>query len=73
MGAGCYLEASPMEPMHAREYIKLLNEQCFEALFTFMAGVNLNTPILDHPQLILQLFSVGRVAVHELFEFTDLS
>lgn len=65
MGAGGRLEASSMEAVHAREDIKLLAEQSLKALLALMAGVDFNTPILHHPQFVLQLFSIGRVAVHK--------
>lgn len=36
-----------------------------------MAGVNFNAPILYHPQLVLQLLSIGRVAVHKRLQSTN--
>ena len=33
-----------------------------------MAGINLNASIFDHPQLILQLLSIGRITIHKLFQ-----
>lgn len=39
--------------MHTREDIKLLAEQCLEALLAFMAGINFNASILYHSQFIL--------------------
>ncbi|MCB0369771.1 MAG: hypothetical protein KDD45_10115, partial [Bdellovibrionales bacterium] len=48
VNTGGNLEAVPVEPMHAREYIEFLAEQCFEALLTLMAGVNFNASVFDH-------------------------
>ena len=69
---GGHLKASPMEPMHAREDVKLLTEQSFEALFAFMTGVNLYASVFDHPQLIFQLLSIGRIAIHQILELSNL-
>lgn len=67
-----HLKASPMEPVHAREDIKLLTEQSFEALFAFMTGVDLNASVFDHPQLVFQLLSIGGIAIHQILEFSNL-
>ena len=71
MGAGGSLEACPVETVHAGEDVELLAEQSFEALFALVAGVDFDAPVLDHPQLVLQLLGICRVAVHQLLEPTD--
>ena len=67
MDAGGSLKASSVESMHARENIEFLTEQCFEALLALMTRINLNTSILDHSQLILELLCIGCIAIHEGF------
>lgn len=57
--------------MHAGKDVKFLTEQCFEALFALVAGIDFYAPIFDHSQLIFELFCIGGVAVHELFESAD--
>ena len=73
MCAGSRLQANPMKPVHAGEYIKLLAKQSFKALFTFVTGIDFDASIFDHPQLIFELLSVSRITIHQLFESTYFS
>lgn len=61
-----------MESMHAGEDIKLLAEKSFKALFAFVARIYFNASILDHSQLVLELLSIGRIAVHQIFKSSYL-
>ena len=62
------LKANSMESMHARENIELLTEQCLEAFFAFMTGVNFNASIFNHPKFIFQLLSISGITIHELLK-----
>ena len=73
MCAGSRLQANPMKPVHAGEYIKLLAKQSLKALFTFVTGIDFDASIFDHPQLIFELLSVSRITIHQLFESTYFS
>jgi hypothetical protein len=73
MCAGGRLKTSPMESVHAGEYIKLLTKQSLETFFTLVTGINLDASIFDHPQLIFELLGVSRITIHQLFESTYFS
>lgn len=73
VGTGSRLQTGPVEPVHAGKDVKLLAEQCFEALFTLVTRIDFNAPIFDHSELIFELFCISGVAVHKLFESPDLS
>lgn len=73
MSFGGDLQTGTMKAVHTGKHIEFLTEKSFETLFTFMTGIDLNTPILDHSQLILKLLRVGRITVHELLQPTNLS
>ena len=46
------IQTVAVEPMHARENVKLLVEQSLEALLAFVTGVYFNATIFYHPQLL---------------------
>lgn len=62
------MQTSPVEAVHAWEYVELLTKEGLEALITLLTGVNFNAPVFNHAQLIFELFCIGRIAVHKRLE-----
>lgn len=59
MGTCRGLQTGPVESVHAGEYVEFLTEQGLQAFLTFVGGVDFDTSILDHPELVFELFGIG--------------
>lgn len=58
-----------METVQTRENVELLEVDASEALIAFLRAVDNDVFVFEGPKVVLELFSVGTVALH--LQLTD--